>query len=767
MLQPTRCHHSTKIPIETCCFCSSGPTKLLDLCFKFINNNLDSISQYCGYSGYLKLKDGICLPVEICEKLLAVHSHSLCNIDSNFINIFKDTKNTRLKRVCIKNSNIFDHDLEVLLSHHLLELELIQNNKLTHNAIKHFNNYGSSLISLSIGEDVNFFPFTLFESMEYWQRSYILNTPNLRRFTLKSCRSMTSDFFKVLLQPMINLTHLDLSNCGTFGSNFSCAEHLVNLRSLILFNVSRIHSMVPAICRLENLTHLDISQTKEENQKFPEPTATMTCLVNSLSHLVSLDISGTNLAGTGVAETDKALKCDIPGLISRVNNPLNFLGLYETLHDACLRHDIPAKLIAGNGNEEQVLISAMAYMDRTEVLQKVLNELFHLFRFGSCQFVGQALNVLLEAMTKHQHERQIQITGSATLFYIVKGTDRELHDAIHVKRQIISTLLNGMSVHRNDDTMMRNGCLTLCQFKIPVDVLFEYERLVDVLLYSVHGIGSESFVQRIGIYLLNSLACQVDGQQKVRLGELGAINKMIWLISERLEHGYCDDVLEVAWSTMWNVTDETPSNCRKFLENSGMEYFLSCLRSFPDKDDLLRNMMGLLGNVAEVKELRRYLIIPKYLSVFSDLLESNRDGIEVSYNAAGVISHIASDGPDAWNVEEPSRQSVLNRMTKAIESWNLNATRNINYRSVEPILHLVKVYHTPECQRWAVWAVANLTRVYPDKYCNLLEREGGLELLQEVLNHPDPPADIKQLAALVIENCWKYKNHEWRQELDG
>lgn len=54
--------------------------------------------------------------------------------------------------------------------------------------------------------------------------------------------------------------------------------------------------------------------------------------------------------------------------------------------------------------------------------------------------------------------------------------------------------------------------------------LFEYERLVDVLLYSVHGMTSESFVQRIGIYLLNSLACQVDGHQKVRLGELGAIN---------------------------------------------------------------------------------------------------------------------------------------------------------------------------------------------------------------------------------------------------
>lgn len=107
----------------------------------------------------------------------------------------------------------------------------------------------------------------------------------------------------------------------------------------------------------------------------------------------------------------------------------------------------------------------------------------------------------------------------------------------------------------------------------------------------------EGFVQRIGIYLLNSLACQVDGVQKQKLGDLGAISvswhfyylsnyilllfrisqKMIWLISDRLSRGVCDDVLEVAWSTMWNVTDETPKNCHRFLEEKGMEFFLKCL----------------------------------------------------------------------------------------------------------------------------------------------------------------------------------------------
>lgn len=40
-----------------------------------------------------------------------------------------------------------------------------------------------------------------------------------------------------------------------------------------------------------------------------------------------------------------------------------------------------------------------------------------------------------------------------------------------MKRRIISTLLAGMSAHRDEETMMRNGCLALCQFRIPQDVV--------------------------------------------------------------------------------------------------------------------------------------------------------------------------------------------------------------------------------------------------------------------------------------------------------
>lgn len=52
---------------------------------------------------------------------------------------------------------------------------------------------------------------------------------------------------------------------------------------------------------------------------------------------------------------------------------------------------------------------------------------------------------------------------------------------------------------------------------------------------------------------------------------------MMVIIKDRLHRRVCDDVLEVAWSTMWNVTDEAPKNCKRFLDGNGMKYFLGCL----------------------------------------------------------------------------------------------------------------------------------------------------------------------------------------------
>lgn len=130
----------------------------------------------------------------------------------------------------------------------------------------------------------------------------------------------------------------------------------------------------------------------------------MSCLI------ITFDFS-SGVAEHALKRNYEFILTDIPGLRSRVGNPFEFLGLYGTLHEACRRYDIPAKRISGDANEEQILYAAIAYIDRPEILQKVLNDLYHLFRYENCSNINTALKLVLESMDRHLQDKHIQISG--------------------------------------------------------------------------------------------------------------------------------------------------------------------------------------------------------------------------------------------------------------------------------------------------------------------------------------------------------------------
>lgn len=144
---------------------------------------------------------------------------------------------------------------------------------------------------------------------------------------------------------------MDLTACLFADFNLDSLVELPNLQTLILFNVWPLEREIPTICKLKRLHTLDISTSRSNSiPGYTTPNKTLEIIVDSLPMLTHLDISGTNLAGTGVAEKkahdDGVLRSDIPGLTGRVEFPLKFLGLYDTAHSACRRHDIPASSVS-------------------------------------------------------------------------------------------------------------------------------------------------------------------------------------------------------------------------------------------------------------------------------------------------------------------------------------------------------------------------------------------------------------------------------------
>ncbi|GBM98789.1 Protein zer-1 [Araneus ventricosus] len=183
------------------------------------------------------------------------------------------------------------------------------------------------------------------------------------------------------------------------------------------------------------------------------------------------------------------------------------------------------------------------------------------------------------------------------------------------------------------------------------------------------------------------------------------------------------------WQKLKEGRGESSNDGAMFIEKSGVYLFLFCLKAFPFDTQLLLIMLRLLGNVAEVKELRCHLVSGECLTALSQLL--NHKNLEVSYSASRIISLIASEEPETWFYQTSfPRFKVLKQLGEAIDRWNLDAKFVTNYRSLKPILQLLRCPEDiPEVQLWVVWTLANLTNVNPAKYCPLLMEEGGIQML--------------------------------------
>ncbi|CAF4711162.1 unnamed protein product, partial [Rotaria socialis] len=161
-----------------------------------------------------------------------------------------------------------------------------------------------------------------------------------------------------------------------------------------------------------------------------------------------------------------------------------------------------------------------------------------------------------------------------------------------------------------------------------------------IQLYLFDSVVHEQILLHNALSVLNHVACSVDGQEKLFIGRVGAIEIAMGIIRRFLMKKTSCEIVEVAWTLLWNITDETPENCRRFIEdNDGLQVFHDCLDLWADKRDLVRNMLGLLGNVAEVQLLRHYLVTPQHMEKFRILVKrSQQNDIEIPYNCGGILA---------------------------------------------------------------------------------------------------------------------------------
>ncbi|XP_065068620.1 protein zer-1 homolog isoform X2 [Rhopilema esculentum] len=442
---------------------------------------------------------------------------------------------------------------------------------------------------------------------------------------------------------------------------------------------------------------------------------------------------------SGMKETDLA------ALRKSLAKNLEFLGLFGTYLE--FHGDLPAKSVAGIANGAQILAALRFHTKRSSYILKALGVGYDFISQRNFDCTEEALKLFVAVSKQHLSSENIQIGASACICHLL-GSPQAASFSPAIRRSTIGALIDVIEAHKLN-SVLKNCLQCLYNFNFPAEMEFAFGRLSRQLLRILKKYTDKRLC-RLAITLFNAIICH-SSTFKLTVGRLGAIIIILDVIREKVGNSEIDRILKTCWCCLWNVTDETPENCEIFIYSGGLALFRQCLDEFEDDTELQRSMLGLMGNLAEVESLRCHFRVDSMLLIFMKLLDTSSYDFEVSYNAGGVLSHVCSDGDEEWQSKTISRQECMDAVVRSVQEWDVESSRNINYRSLKPMLRLIPLDNNRCGQEWSIWALANLTKVYPQKYCELLVEEGGKELLDSVLHSETASQSMKRFARMIID----------------
>lgn len=457
--------------------------------------------------------------------------------------------------------------------------------------------------------------------------------------------------------------------------------------------------MADTIIQLHSLRHLDISLIKEKYKSY-ENNIISVILGNphTLSELVHFEMSGWKDVITRdvlelYLETHPKLK-----YLGIVLNPIATDVAFSEPNHNNFRNDL---VIAGVGNEEQIKVTLKRHFERPVYVQRALYHLFQLTTVFS-EARPDIFELVLPAMEAHPHEFGVQMAATACLYNLTRG---DLSKYIHPKllSKGVHLTLNAMENFEEEFQLQKNSLLILCSDRILQDVPFERYRCARLVLDSLCTFD-EVNMNRMAVAICSILAAKISTEETSKLGANAKyMRKLLSMVSSKIANKSSDITMKFTLSALWNLTDESSITCDVFLKENGANLFLQVLRTFRNDSGIETKVLGLLNNIAEVEWLRHNLMIDDLVQELFLLFRSEH--IDVSYFAAGIVAHLASDGPDKWTCVTYTRNFMLEELKNAVLEWKVPESEMVAYRSFRPFFPLLRKDIEYHVQLWAVWAI--------------------------------------------------------------
>ncbi|CAG2103128.1 unnamed protein product [Medioppia subpectinata] len=697
-----------------------SPKTLREYCFDFLRLSLECAVTSSPASPALPLS------AALVEELLQTLSEHHLTDDVLLQPLFASTP---LSRVCIEDASLLTtRSLRSLRSHALKELRVSRLSKCTINEL--IGCLGDQSLQRLRLLDVSRSAFTSAN-----QFCVVIGLAKLR--SLRALDVSHTDFnahgLEIVVDDLPLIQSLNIS--ATRVKDISALRRYGNrLRALALYNLKCDDQWMTTIRELPQLALLDVSDDTDNpldalssrKHDFLRPL-----LDTEFARLQSLDISGRG---------DTFDARSLARFLQR--RKLDFLGVMATqlaFDDALLACADMA--VAGSASEAQILLALHRYEARANFVQK---SLFHLYALTHAfsDAKPDVIAAIVRPMRRHLAVISVQMAATACLYNLTKNDHGDrLHP--HVLRAVVETTLLAMAAHPNNQQLQKNALLTLCSDRVLQDVTFDRFHCTQLVLDSLVAF-KDAAMNRMSVAIVSILAAKISTAETSVLGARPHyMEALLAIVRTRVaDGGHNDLMLKFTLSALWNLTDESPKTCQMFLSKRGMDLYLRVLNTFPGECAVETKVLGLVNNIAEVRELRHNLLDVHFLRVLQQLMRSPQ--IDVSYFAAGIFAHLSSDGqqlqelPDVLN-ELVSHSQVIELplitclpKVEVVLSWQTPDIEMVAYRSFVPFLPLLQCAQCPAVQLWAIWAIHHVCSKNPKRYVEMLVAEKGAQTIHAI-----------------------------------
>nr|XP_060629504.1 protein zyg-11 homolog B-like isoform X2 [Anolis sagrei ordinatus] len=684
--------------------------------------------------GSLCLKESERLPQEVADRLLQIMAYREL-LNDGTVGIFRGNQ-MRLKQACIRKAKISAQSFKKAFCHHkLVELDAAgMNAAVTITDVVH--GLGSSTWIQNNLQCLVLDSLTLSSTNPY-ERCFS-QLSGLRSLSITNVLFHNEDLAEVASLP--KLESLDISN--TSVTNITALLACKNqLKSLTMHSLKCLKMSAPAflavIRELEHLIHLDISVEQHS-------TSTIPCRLleqkDILPNLVSLDISGSRNI------TDEAVEAFV-----RQHPRMRFVGLLgtEAGYTEFLSGEGALK-VSGGENEMQISEALKRYSERACFVKEAF---FHLFTQTCFLRITkpEILKLVIIGMRNHPLDLAVQLTASACALNLTRqGLAADM--PVRLLSNVIQLLLKAMETFPEQQQIQKNCLLSLSNVRILQDVPFNSFAAAKFVVQWLCN-QENQHIQRIAVNIISILALKLSDEQAAQLTSefYIVVGKLLEIIEQKTNQIELDTTFHFTLSALWNLTDESPTTCRHFIDNKGLELFMRVLETFSSDSCIQHKVLGLLNNVAEVRELHPRLMQKDFIDHVNGLLSSAE--MEVGYFSAGIIANLLSRGEQAWTLSQTLRRSLIEKLHSVLLKWPTPECKMVAlpaYRSLRAFYPLLDCFALPGVQIWAAWAILHICCKTPARYCAMLIEENGLQHLYNIKENDQSDPDVRFLTTEIL-----------------